>query len=206
MSGSFHFFTHFGQFCRFCQSKHQDTTTFFCKINFLQIYLTIQLENRTKGTRRKEKRTCFLQPAPCKHLSFYCFHMSLIEVKELSRWYQDNPDPLFRDLNFSLEANEFFVLTGHSGTGKTTLVKFITGKLTPPEKTIFYNTQDIATFTQKDIQILRKRMGIIFQDYQLLEDISVRENIIFPLHLYELGEIVIESKLKQVLQKINIIL
>lgn len=103
-----------------------------------------------------------------------------------------------------MEANDFFVLTGKSGTGKTTLVKFITGKLTPPEKTIFYNKQDIAEFTEEDIQILRKRMGIIFQDYQLLEDLSVRENIVFPLHLYELGETIIESKLKQVLQKVNI--
>ena len=96
------------------------------------------------------------------------------------------------------------MLTGHSGTGKTTLVKFIMGKLTPPEKTIFYNNQDITTFTPEDIQILRKRMGIIFQDYQLLEDLSVKENIIFPLQIYELGEVVIESKLKQVLQKVNI--
>jgi cell division transport system ATP-binding protein len=96
------------------------------------------------------------------------------------------------------------VLTGKSGTGKTTLVKFITGKLTPPEKTIFYNRQDMATFTSEDIQILRKRLGIIFQDYQLLEDLNVRENIIYPLHLYELGETIIESKLKQVLQKVNV--
>ncbi len=130
--------------------------------------------------------------------------MSLIEVKNLSRWYRDNPDPLFRDLSFSLEEKEFFVLTGHSGTGKTTLVKFITGKLTPPNDAIFYNSQDIATFTQEDIQILRKRMGIIFQDYQLLEDLSVKENITYPLHLYELGETVIESKLRQVLQKVNV--
>lgn len=96
------------------------------------------------------------------------------------------------------------MLTGKSGTGKTTLVKFITGKITPPEKTMFYNRQDISTFTPDDIQILRKRMGIIFQDYQLLEDLSVRENIVFPLRLYELGETVIESKLKQILQKINL--
>lgn len=47
-------------------------------------------------------------------------------------------------------------------------------------------------------------MGIIFQDYQLLEDISVKENITYPLHLYDLGETIIESKLKQVLQKVNI--
>lgn len=112
--------------------------------------------------------------------------------------------PLFDKLSFSLHANDFFVLTGKSGVGKTTLVKFITGKLAPPEKTIFYNRQDMSTFTSDDIQILRKRLGIIFQDYQLLEDLSVKENITYPLHLYELGETVIESKLKQVLQKINI--
>jgi len=128
----------------------------------------------------------------------------LIEIKNLSRWYRDNPVPLFDKLSLSLEENEFFVLTGKSGTGKTTLVKFITGKLTPPEKTIFYNKQDIAIFSKDDIQILRKRLGIIFQDYQLLEDLSVKENIVFPLELYELGETIIESKLKQVLQKVNI--
>ena len=128
----------------------------------------------------------------------------LIEIKNLSRWYRDNPAPLFDKLSLSLEPNEFFVLTGKSGTGKTTLVKFITGKLTPPEKTIFYNRQDMSTFTSDDIQILRKRLGIIFQDYQLLEDLTVRENIVYPLELYEIWETVIESKLKQVLQKVNI--
>ena len=112
--------------------------------------------------------------------------------------------PLFDKLNLSLQPNDFFVLTGKSGTGKTTLVKFITGKLTPPEKTIFYNRMDISKFSGEDIQVLRKRLGIIFQDYQLLEDESVRNNIVYPLHLYELGETIIESKLKQVLQKINI--
>lgn len=112
--------------------------------------------------------------------------------------------PLFDKLSLALNASDFFVLTGKSGAGKTTLVKFITGKLVPPEKTIFYNSQDISTFTKDDIQILRKRSGIIFQDYQLLEDLSVRENIIYPLHLYEIGETIIESKLKQVLQKIQI--
>ncbi len=126
----------------------------------------------------------------------------LIEIRNLSRGYRDNPTPLFEKLSLSLQPKEFFVLTGHSGTGKTTLVKFLTGKLTPPEKSVFYNAQDISTFTTDDIQILRKRLGIIFQDYQLLEDLTVRENIVYPLHLYELGETIIESKLNQILQKI----
>lgn len=128
----------------------------------------------------------------------------LIEIKNLSRWYRDNPTPLFDKLSFSLEKQDFFVLTGKSGTGKTTLAKFMTGKLTPPEKTVFYNRQDVTTFSDDDMQILRKRLGIIFQDYQLLEDLNVRDNIIYPLELYELGENVIASKLSQVLQKVNI--
>ena len=128
----------------------------------------------------------------------------LIEVKNLSRGYRDNPVSLFKDLSFSVEDKDFFVLTGKSGTGKTTLVKFLTGKLTPPEKTMFYNRQDVSTFTPEDIQTLRKRLGIIFQDYQLLEDLTAKENIVYPLEIYELGESIIESKLKQVMQKINI--
>lgn len=128
----------------------------------------------------------------------------LIEIKNLSRWYLDNPVPLFDKLSFSLEQNEFFVLTGKSGTGKTTLVKFMIGKLTPPEKTIFYNRQDISKFSLEDTQILRKRLGIVFQDYELLEDLSVRDNIVYPLELYQLGETIIESKLRQVLQKVNV--
>lgn len=128
----------------------------------------------------------------------------MIEVKNLSRWYRDNPASLFKDLSFSVEEQDFFVLTGKSGTGKTTLVKFLTGKLTPPEKTIFYNRQDISTLTSEDIQTLRKRLGIIFQDYQLLEDLTVKENIVYPLEIYELGETIIESKLKQVMQKVNL--
>jgi len=110
----------------------------------------------------------------------------LIEVKDLTRGYRDNPTELFKNLNFSVQEKDFFVLTGKSGTGKTTLVKFITGKLTPPEKTIFYNRQDISRFSDEDIQILRKKLGIIFQDYQLLEDMTVKENIVYPLKIYEL--------------------
>lgn len=128
----------------------------------------------------------------------------LIAIKGLSRWYDDNPSPLFENLHLNICEKDFFVLTGHSGTGKTTLVKFLTGKLTPPEGKIFYDNQDIALFSTEEIQNLRKRLGIIFQDYQLLEEISVRDNIVYPLHLYELWETIIESKLKQVLQKVQI--
>ena len=104
-------------------------------------------------------------------------NIPLIEIKNLSRWYADNPDPLFKDLNLSLKNGDFFVLTGHSGTGKSTLAKFITGGLTPPADMIFYNQQDMSTFTTDDIQIIKKRMGIVFQEYQLIDDLSVRENI-----------------------------
>lgn len=128
----------------------------------------------------------------------------LIEVKNLTRGYRDNPTSLFKDLNFSVQEKDFFVLTGKSGTGKTTLVKFLTGKLTAPEKSIFYHKQDISNFDDNEIQQLRKKLGIVFQDYQLLEDMTVKENIIYPLEIYELGETIIESKLNNIMEKISL--
>ncbi len=130
--------------------------------------------------------------------------MNLVEVKNLTRWYRDNPTSLYKELSFVVEKKDFFVLTGRSGTGKTTLVKFLTGKVKAPEKSIFYNQEDISNFSWEDIQNNRKKMGIIFQNYQLLEDQTVEENIIYPLKIYELGESIIESKLKQIMQKINL--
>lgn len=130
--------------------------------------------------------------------------MNLVEVKNLTRWYRDNPTSLYKELSFVVEKKDFFVLTGRSGTGKTTLVKFLTGKVKAPEKSIFYNQKDISNFSWEDIQNNRKKMGIIFQNYQLLEDQTVEENIIYPLKIYELGESIIESKLKQIMQKINL--
>lgn len=130
--------------------------------------------------------------------------MDLVEVKNLTRGYRDNPTSLYKDLSFSVKKEDFFVLTGRSWTGKTTLIKFLIGKINPPEKSIFYKQKDISTFSEEDIQNIRKKMGIIFQNYQLLEDKTVRENIIYPLQIYELGEIIIESKLKEIMQKINL--
>jgi len=206
----FLYFTHErSEFLSFCQSKHPDTTNLFCKIDFLGLYLTIDISLKLKAESLKHNTNYIMhQTSSIKHLTFSISSMEksnpLIQIKNLSRGYRDNPKPLFDKLSLSLEVNDFFVLTGKSGAGKTTLVKFLTGKLTPPEKTIFYNNQDMSEFTGDDIQILRKRLGIIYQDYQLLEDLTVRDNIVYPLHLYELGETVIDSKLRQVIQKVNI--
>ena len=70
---------------------------------------------------------------------------------------------------------------GKSGTGKTTLVKFLLRQLTPPLKTIFYNKEDIARFDLDEVQVFRRNLGVVFQDYKLIETMTVRENVLYPL-------------------------
>lgn len=83
---------------------------------------------------------------------------------------------------------------GKAGVGKTTLAKFLIGELKAPYKSIFHKREDLAKFTDDDMQSYRRKIGVVFQDYKLLEEITVKENITYPLRLYGLWESIIESK------------
>jgi len=111
---------------------------------------------------------------------------------------------LFDHFDFSLLKNDFRVLMGKSGTGKTTLVKLIIGQITAPHSTVFCGEDDISKYSESDLENYRKKIGIVFQDYRLLEECSVRENITYPLKIFGLGETIIESKLDGIVKKMNL--
>jgi len=105
----------------------------------------------------------------------------IIEINWLSRWYPDCDQLIFNNFHFRLEQGDFYFLIGKSGTGKTTLVKFLLRQLTPPLKTIFYNKEDIARFDIHEVQTYRRSLGVVFQDYKLIDTMTVWENILYPL-------------------------
>ncbi|MFA7717282.1 MAG: ATP-binding cassette domain-containing protein [Candidatus Absconditabacterales bacterium] len=128
----------------------------------------------------------------------------LIRVEDLTRGYPENPTKVFDRFHFALTSNEFRVLMGRSGTGKTTLARLIIGQITPPHKTIFYRDEDISKFTEIDQENYRRKIGIVFQDYKLLEELSVKENVSYPLKVLGLGETIISSKLDTIIQKLGL--
>lgn len=104
---------------------------------------------------------------------------NLIEIHDLD--YSRGHRPIFKGLNIAIPKGRVTAIMGPSGTGKTTLLRLITRQLVPDNGRIFVEGVDIATLNQKELYRLRRRFGMLFQNGALLTDISVFENVAFPL-------------------------
>lgn len=110
-------------------------------------------------------------------------HDLLLYAKDLTRWYPGSPSMVFFKFNFGLYKHDFCVVTGRSGTGKTSLGKLLTGQYPVAKKMLFHRQEDMSRFTINEVQALRRKIGVIFQDYKLIPRKTVRENIALPLGL-----------------------
>ncbi len=125
----------------------------------------------------------------------------LIDIRNLTWGHSDSPMLLFNNYNFSLKKWEFCVIMGKSGTGKSSLAKIIIWEKKIGEKMVYYKHEDISKYSDEELQAYRRKMWIIFQDYKLIEYMTVKENITYPLVLYGVGESIIEAKYKKLQQK-----
>ena len=103
----------------------------------------------------------------------------LIEIHDLH--YSRGSMPIFTRLHLCIQRRQITAIMGPSGTGKTTLLRLITRQLIPDRGTILVDGIDIANLNQKDLYRLRRRFGMLFQNGALLTDLSVFENVAFPL-------------------------
>ncbi len=104
---------------------------------------------------------------------------NVIEIRDLD--YSRGQLQIFKGLNISIRRGMVTAIMGPSGTGKTTLLRLITRQLIPDRGTILVNGIDIAKLNHKDLYRLRRRFGMLFQNGALLTDLSVFENVAFPL-------------------------
>jgi cell division transport system ATP-binding protein len=86
-----------------------------------------------------------------------------------------------KDVNLSIEKGEFIFLTGHSGAGKTTLLKLIYKDLVPSKGQILIDSVNVNLIPDKSLYQLRRKIGIVFQDFKLLPNRTVFENVAIPL-------------------------
>lgn len=104
---------------------------------------------------------------------------NLIEIHDLD--FSRGQRQIFKGLNICIKRGQVTAIMGPSGTGKTTLLRLITRQLNPDRGRIIVDGTDIATLNQNDLYRLRRRFGMLFQNGALLTDISVFENVAFPL-------------------------
>ena len=104
---------------------------------------------------------------------------NLIEIRDLK--YSRGSRAIFDGLNLTIRRGEITAIMGPSGTGKTTLLRLITRQLIPQQGAIYIDGVDIANLSQSELYKLRQRFGMLFQNGALLTDLSVFENVAFPL-------------------------
>ena len=82
-----------------------------------------------------------------------------------------------KDISFGVEKGEFVFITGPSGSGKTTILKLILREILPDTGKIFFGTQDIEKISDKELPLFRRKIGCVFQDFKVLPEKTVRENV-----------------------------
>jgi cell division transport system ATP-binding protein len=90
---------------------------------------------------------------------------------------------VLRDVNFQVAPKSFQFLTGPSGAGKTTLIRLFFMSLKPSRGLISFFGQDTSTLTKADLPALRRRIGVVFQDFRLLDHLTTFENVALPLRV-----------------------
>lgn len=106
---------------------------------------------------------------------------NVIQASHLSLTYGNAGKEVIKDANFSIKKGEFVFITGPSGSGKSTLLKALYGKLKPSEGNLVVGGQDLSNIRPSKLQELRTHMGIIFQDYKLVNEWTVKKNVVLPL-------------------------
>lgn len=109
-----------------------------------------------------------------------------------------------RDVSFEIEKGEFVFLTGPSGAGKTTLFRLISAFDKPSSGTVNVLGTDVAHLNSGKIPFFRRRIGVIYQDFRLLKDRTVFENVAMPLLVRGDRSTYIERRVKEILEQVGL--
>lgn len=107
-------------------------------------------------------------------------------------------------ISFHIESGELVVITGPSGSGKTTLMRLLIRDFLPTEGSIFYKGESIVDMRDSQVPFHRRKIGVVFQDYRLLSELNVWENIALPLSILGKSESEIESRVTDLLNLVSL--
>ena len=135
--------------------------------------------------------------------------MAMLEVDHLQKIYVTrfggNQVQALSDVSFTVETGEFVAIMGESGSGKTTLLNILAALDKPTRGQVLLNGKSLVGISEKEISAFRRdNLGFVFQDFNLLDTFSVRDNIFLPLVLAGKGYTEMEKRLEPIAQKLGI--
>jgi cell division transport system ATP-binding protein len=127
----------------------------------------------------------------------------VVRFENVGLRYGVGPEVL-RDLTFHIEPHSFQFLTGPSGAGKTSLLRLLFLSLRPTRGLITLFDQDVATLDKDSLAILRRRIGVVFQDFRLLDHLTTYENVALPLRVLGREEASYRYEVEELLQWVGL--
>ncbi len=128
----------------------------------------------------------------------------MIQFINVSKKY-DHGITALDTVNVNIDKGEFVFLVGPSGSGKSTFLKLMIKEEEPTSGKILIDNKDIGRLKAKEVPFLRRKIGFVFQDFRLLYDRTVEENIIFSLRVIECSEKEIKTQLKSSLEMVGLV-
>ena len=133
--------------------------------------------------------------------------MGIIEVKDVCKVFgsKENSNTVLDNVSLNIEKGEFVSLMGESGSGKSTLLYLIGGLDKPTSGNIFINGKDINTIKEKELAVLRRKdIGFVFQFYNLVQNLTVEENIMLPVIMDGRKEKDYKERLEEILDIVGL--
>ena len=127
----------------------------------------------------------------------------MIDIQDVSKTYSAGT-PAINNINLHIDKGEFVFIVGDSGAGKSTLIKLLLKELEPTSGKIVINGKNLGRMRRKKIPILRRDIGVVFQDFRLLKDRSVYENVAFAQRVVEKPEKIIRRRVPAVLSMVGL--
>jgi cell division transport system ATP-binding protein len=127
----------------------------------------------------------------------------VIRFSNVTKRFPNGAEAL-KDISFQVKKSEFLFLTGHSGAGKSTILSLISAHETPTEGEVRISGLRLQQLKSKDIPRLRRKLGIVFQDFRLLENRTAAENVAFALEVTGARVDTIPGKVMRVLTQVGL--
>lgn len=127
----------------------------------------------------------------------------MISLENVSKSYKNGVHAL-RDVNLYIEEGEFVYIIGPTGSGKSTLIKLLDGELIPDSGRVMVAGTDVGKLRHSKVPLYRRNIGVVFQDYQLLPEMTVFENIAFALQVINMDKVAIRRRVREVLELVSL--
>ena len=127
----------------------------------------------------------------------------MIRFEQVSKIYRGGFQAL-KNVSFQIDKGEMIFVAGHSGAGKSTVLKLIAGITKPSSGKVWMNGRDIGSLNDNQIGFLRQHIGIVFQDHKILFDRSVLQNVLLPLQIIGYGRAEAEKRARVAIAKVGL--